>query len=296
MKTPTIDNYLEAFLNPAGRFKTLQHVDVLRDAWGEPLLAVRPGSADFAILRAGKPAVASCPLGSQNPFELRDPVKNRYGGSPSLLLGEVLVFDDSDQSTWYDLWLVEGIDADLFQKNAPREREPDEGTPDLFFSEGLAVAEQEGLYGFVDREGHTVIPCRYSWAEPFDEGLALVRQGEFFGLIDKSGREVLPPVYEDIRWRSANGVVLVCGENGLWRLHDRQGEIISQNTFDFIVDFSCDLASVRREAKYGYIDRTGEIVIPLLYDEAYTFSDEGLATVVKNGATFMIDTEGMVFD
>lgn len=294
MKTPTIENYLESFLNPAGRFNSIEAIAVLRDAQGHPLYAVRPESVDIVFTHGGETAVAVLPRGNKNPFELRDPVKNRYGGVPALLLREVLVFDDEGESRRSDLWLVEGVDAAVFQQKAPKKEALE--TPALHFSEGLAAAEQRGKYGYIDREGETVVPFLYDWADAFDEGLALVKRGELFGLIDKTGREILAPVYEDIRWRSANGVIPVCGENGAWRLHDRSGAVISENTFDFIFDFSNDLASVRRGDKYGYIDRRGEIMIPLLYDEAYSFSDEGLATVVKNGVSFTIDTEGFVFD
>ena len=300
MKTPTIENYLESILNPFGRFKTLKTCAVIRDETGDPLYAVRSASIDFVVACSEnpKPAALCCSIGQVNPFELRDSVRDRYArvgsGEPVLLLNEMLVFDDRGESRWCDVWLVELPDTSFFSSRTPR-NDPPPACP-LNFSEGLAVSEQDGKYGYVDRHGRTVIPFRFDWADSFDEGLAPVKQNDLFGLIDKAGREVLPPVFEDLRWRSANGVVLACGENGAWRLYDRAGNVISPNTFDFIVDFSCDLASVRREDKYGYIDRGGEVVIPLIYDEAYTFSDEGLATVVKNGITFMIDTEGMVFD
>lgn len=304
MKTPTINNYLETFLNPGGRFKTLSGMTLLRDEAGLPRYTIRSRSVDFAILYGEKPAVACCPSERENPFELREYVKDRYHSAgteePTLLLNELLVFNDRGESAWRNLWIAEVPDRSFFCNEKTKEASPTTpATPyDLktSFYEGLAAAEQEGKYGYVDRDGKTVVPFRYDWADAFDEGLALVKAGDLFGLIDKTGREVLAPVYEDIRWRSANGVIPACGEDGAWKLYDREGAAVSENTFDFISGFSCDLASVRREDKHGYIDRIGEIVIPPIYDEAYSFSEEGLATVVKNGITFAIDTEGMVFD
>ena len=304
MKTPTIDNYLESIQNPSGRFKTLKTCTVLCDDAGIPLYAVHSTSVDFVVTYPGnpRPTAICCSIGRKNSFELRETLRGRYAcagsGEPVLLLNEMLVFDDGGESRWCDVWLAELPDTSFFPSQASGidPSAPKSSCSLTSFSEGLAVTEQEGKYGFVDRDGRTVIPFRYDWADAFDEGLALVRQNDLFGLIDKTGREVLAPVYEDIRWRSSNGVIPACGENGAWRLYDREGNVISPNAFDFIFDFSCGLASVRRENKYGYIDSRGEVVIPLIYDEAYTFSEEGLATAVKNGSTFMIDTEGMVFD
>lgn len=162
--------------------------------------------------------------------------------------------------------------------------------------EGLAVAHCGGKYGYVNREGAEVIPFHYDWADSFEEGLAVVKCGDRFGLINKKGEEVFPIHFEDLRWSANNGVVCLCDEEGQWFLMSREGERIGKETFDFIDDYSCGLASVRREEKHGYIDRKGRVVIPMIYDEVYSFSEEGLATVSKNGHKFCIDTEGFVVD
>lgn len=57
--------------------------------------------------------------------------------------------------------------------------------------------------------------------------------------------------------------------------------------------FSDGMAVVMRDEKYGFIDQTGEIAIPLDYDGAENFS-EGLARVWRNGKCGMIDMEGNV--
>jgi hypothetical protein len=304
MKSPTINNYLETIVNPAGRFRSLSEIEILRDSGGQPRYAVRSKTLDIAVSHRGKNRVLCCPLHSDEAFDLRYYVRDRYrpvassSPEPQVLLHEMLIFNDRDESLWYDVLLAEASPDALGESGPHFSRQPSESCPaEPFpvFQEGLAAVEKEGKYGYVDRENRTVIPFRYDWADAFDEGLAVVKQGELFGLIDKRGNEIYAPVYEDLRWRSDNGVVPVCRE-GVWSLGNRRGEIISGHTFDFILDFSEGLAAVRVGGKHGYIDRTGEIVIPLLYDEAYSFSAEGLATVVKNGITFCIDTEGLVFD
>ena len=53
------------------------------------------------------------------------------------------------------------------------------------------------------------------------------------------------------------------------------------------------LFSVREDGKFGYIDKTGKLVIPPMYDEAYDFN-EGLAKVEIGGKAGFIDTTGKV--
>ena len=60
------------------------------------------------------------------------------------------------------------------------------------------------------------------------------------------------------------------------------------NDYDYVESFFEGLAVVGKEAadgnrKYGYIDKTGAVVVPLEYDYAKSFS-EGLAWVAKEDA------------
>ena len=43
------------------------------------------------------------------------------------------------------------------------------------FSEGYAAVCKNGKWGYIDKTGQEVIPCKYDWANPFHEGLASVR-------------------------------------------------------------------------------------------------------------------------
>src|SRR6185312_7596972 len=48
---------------------------------------------------------------------------------------------------------------------------------------------------------------------------------------------------------------------------------------DEVVHFSAGLAIVRKAGKTGYIDKTGKLVIPLMYLETTPFNDRGTAEV-----------------
>ena len=60
---------------------------------------------------------------------------------------------------------------------------------------------------------------------------------------------------------------------------------------DNIKDFHECLAAIKRNGKWGFIDKTGKAVIPCIYDNTCSFS-EGLATVNKNDKWGFIDKTG----
>ncbi len=61
------------------------------------------------------------------------------------------------------------------------------------FSEGLAVVNKLGKWGYVDRTGKFIIPPRFQEAHRFSDGLALVMVGNRVGYIDKAGKYVWNP-------------------------------------------------------------------------------------------------------
>ena len=66
------------------------------------------------------------------------------------------------------------------------------------FSEGLAVVRINGLYGYIDPTGKTVIASRFEAAGPFTDGYAEVRLENASGIIDRSGRLIVPAKFERI--------------------------------------------------------------------------------------------------
>ena len=58
--------------------------------------------------------------------------------------------------------------------------------------------------------------------------------------------------------------------------------------------FSEGLADVRLNGKWGFIDKSGKVVIPFKYDDALPFS-EGFAVVELDGKDGYIDKNGTEF-
>lgn len=66
-----------------------------------------------------------------------------------------------------------------------------ENYDDIFlYCDDRARVLKNGKYGYIDRDGREIIPCRYRKAEDFHQGLALVEEFEIKELINKTGVSV----------------------------------------------------------------------------------------------------------
>ena len=130
-----------------------------------------------------------------------------------------------------------------------------------------------------------MLPCVYSTAYDFSEGLACVyKPNGPNGYINKQGKMVLQQtggvfseglaVKDDIKFIDKTGKIVFKVETEVHQC----GE------------FSEGLAFVQKDWCYGYIDKSGRLVVPLIYCEAENLS-EGLASV-KKGQCGELDIEG----
>ncbi len=157
-------------------------------------------------------------------------------------------------------------------------------------SEAMRAVGLNGFWGYVDSEGREVVPLRYDWADDFREGRAVVRLDDNFALLDKEGTEVLPAVFESMDWFPEYGVVQVAYD-GKVGLYDRDGHEILPMYYDWLGPMG-PLVLVRREGLCGYIRPNGELAIPLQYEDAYDFDQQGKALVCLQGRSYYIDMEG----
>ena len=103
-----------------------------------------------------------------------------------------------------------------------------------------------------------------------------------------------PPVvygYDDIDCLS-DGLAKV-KRDGKYGFIDQTGKVVIPLNYDWAWWFSEGLASVKRNGKWGFIDNTGKVVIPLNYDDTWYFT-EGLAAVKQNGKYGFINQTGQI--
>ncbi len=80
-------------------------------------------------------------------------------------------------------------------------------------------------------------------------------------------------------------------KDGKWGYTNRLGQITIAPQYEYALPFSEGLAAVGKGGKSGFINTAGKVVIPLQYEDAASFS-EGLAAVCKDGKYGFIDKTG----
>lgn len=151
------------------------------------------------------------------------------------------------------------------------------------FSEGLAVVALEGKRGYVNLAGELVIPPQFDSALAFSHGLGLVSLNGKWGFVDRTGQIAIPLRY-DQAFSFAEGLAAV-EEGGRLFYINAAGDPVLESPLNLglgaALNFSDQLAPVAilgQTEKWGYMDRSGQLVIPPHF-ERVTFFSEGLAAV-----------------
>lgn len=178
------------------------------------------------------------------------------------------------------------------------------------FSEGFAPIcfwdKPPSIYsmhcGYIDETGRIVIPPRFVLSSQFSEGLAWIRTETFVGFINQLGN-VAFELPDSFSMGFNDGLAAVATQTG-WGFIDKTGRFISTKRYVQVEPFSDGLAAVAegrwKEAKYGFINKTGEVAIPLRFDprpdqmEGMSLSrfTEGLAPVMFGNLYGYIDHKG----
>ena len=161
------------------------------------------------------------------------------------------------------------------------------------FKGGLAKVKLNDKWGFIDKTGREVIPCKYDWVGNFNEGLAAVELNEKYGYIDKTARELIPCKYDEA-YSFSEGLAVV-KLNNKYGFIDKTGREVVPFKYAWAGEFKEGLAPVQLNIKYGYIDKTGKEICPFKYDYAREFYG-GLAQVLLNGKWGYIDKQGNWYD
>lgn len=183
--------------------------------------------------------------------------------------------------------------------------------PDLY-------AVVSGKVGTLDSKKFTTkLPCAYDYLSDFathmkttnvvctKQRLAVCRLNGKYGIVNSEGKQIQPMAFDELRkdvsdpsskelpdMGSARDLHVRIGDK--WGVLTADGEQLAEVKFDSVGVFHDGLAVVKAAERYGYIDRSGEIVIPIQWMAAYDFS-EGLAALRVDKKHFQfINTAGTV--
>jgi WG containing repeat len=178
------------------------------------------------------------------------------------------------------------------------------------FSEGLAAVRDGDRGGFIDHRGRFGFDVPLDVTLGFHEGVAGVLFKGSVTYVDRSGKKISTPVDYGPKSNSFSEGLVPVSIKGQWGFMDKSGKMAIQPKFEDAENFTEGLAPVKvRSAEtvwcpadaagnragstmmYGYIEKTGRMVVAAVFNSAAPFS-EGLAAVSKCDQSYFIDKTG----
>jgi hypothetical protein len=192
-----------------------------------------------------------------------------------------------------------------------------------------AFTSLSGKTGFWNSKNELLLEPQYDdFNYEIWPGRVLVKQNRKFGFIDsKTGKQVIPVAYEDVRtarsdqfiWMKINKkwikvdinhqinseIVaddvktidqnrLLYSFNKKWGLADNTGKILRIAEFDYIEpQLSENKMVVIKKGKYGYLDSSGNLIIPAVYDKVSRFS-KGEVQGIRGNYVYNINAKNIV--
>jgi|GEM_PF-2776439 len=141
--------------------------------------------------------------------------------------------------------------------------------------------------GFIDRTGKFVIKPQYEFASNFSEGLAIAVQNGKSGFIDKQGKWAIKPIYTP-GWTgdySEGYARVMVKENGGYRsfLIDKAGKPLNLGALTDIGDVGDGLVSFSENDLVGFKDLKGKTVIKPQFTSVWKFENGVSRVSIWNG-------------
>lgn len=165
-----------------------------------------------------------------------------------------------------------------------------------------AQYQNDTLYqGLLSRQLEEITPAIYTSILPHDHGFMLQDRNNRKGFLNLQGKPIVPCALEaeTIDYRRDHYIVYtryVTVPNGKMLcsgLIDSTGKQLLEPIYWEIGNFYTDVATIKKDNKWGLINRSGEVICPIIYDRIgqlhRTFID-----VTKDGKQGLVDHSGKV--
>ena len=186
-----------------------------------------------------------------------------------------------------------------------------------FVAENCFKVKSGELYGLIDGNGNELSPIKWYDFSRASDGfmIAAIREKDeaksysykyTYYLVDTNG-ETLTPAYISIGKNEpstnssvsltlptfSSGLIRVQSSDGKWGFIDKTGEVKIPISYTDAHDFSSDLAAVK-DGRWGYINVSGEFVIEPQFSTALDFNENDRAEVRSRTSWHVIDKSGSI--
>ena len=156
------------------------------------------------------------------------------------------------------------------------------------FENGLSIAMYESKYGILNEVGDIVIPFDYSRIIRVDENFVFAEKEDAVGVVDLSAKVVVPFDYQMVSCFGNYFIVSTKDGEGILNKH---GQIIISPSYSRIELLGDGFTVVDNYGNYGYVDHDGNLIVDCLYDYINSFNGHYFS-VILNGANGLVDVNG----
>ncbi len=141
-----------------------------------------------------------------------------------------------------------------------------------------------GKWGYITKTGSLIIKPQYTFAQSFISGRAIIKNVGKYGVINSSGETIIPFNYNLINhiYGSSDSLFELKVNGARYGFINREGNIIADPQYEQAMDFSEGLSAVKQSGKWGFIDSSGTIVIEPHFSAVTVFSEGFAAARLKN--------------
>lgn len=164
-----------------------------------------------------------------------------------------------------------------------------------FDKNGYAKVIKNDHSGVIDRQGNEVIPCQYESVSRVDlsKNLWKITKNGKTGIINvKTNKFIIPIECQEI-YLFNEGISRI-RRNGKWQFINEFGQVIytcSEGMPDAMVEGMARVSQNWKNWKSGFINKSGQLVIPCKYQDASHFSN-GVVKVKYNNKYGFINKQG----
>lgn len=189
--------------------------------------------------------------------------------------------------------------------------------------ENGVIFERQGNYGIMNLSGNIVIKNEYNNLKEGKSGIIIAEKDKKYGIIDLQGNQLLDFKYNNLYYnekadlyvaeddqyeneildtnyqvKQTGYLIELNTDNGYMELNQNN----SYNYYNFKFEelkpadiFKTSTLFVsKKEGKYGFVDKDGNVVVDYTYDDATSQNKYGYAGVKKDGKWGVIDNTGKV--
>lgn len=148
----------------------------------------------------------------------------------------------------------------------------------LYQHPDFIITESNGKYGLLRSDGSVVLEDKYQdiSSKECHTGVYVIayKENGLYGLLDNQGRMLASPAYSDISFAENNSLLPV-QQNGKTGFLNTKGQLVVKPIYTSAKAFIKQRSIVQLGNRYGVIDTTGKLVLPIEYNEIKLLNQQG---------------------